>query len=145
MTSYIKKMKVFLANQVILYMKLHALSWFIVGSRFFVLRTSFEKMYVDAAEIVNAVAERLLILEERPLSSLQDVLALATVGELAPETIAEQEAVAIVAGDYDCLAKNAAEILAAAVEAGDEGTADMFTGYLIAYQKSIWQMQAFLK
>ncbi len=144
MSNYYNNLNTFLANQAVLYMKLHNLHWYIKGNGFFTLHTEFEKLYDVTAEVMDEVAERLLMLGAKPHATLRDVLAAKTLSEREPLPADAKEAVELTLSDFEKLRDDAKEIVALAAEAGDDGTADQFTGYLRSYEKSIWMLRAYL-
>ncbi len=144
MSNYFDKLNTFLADQVTLYMKLHNLHWYIKGSSFFTLHAEFEKLYDVTADVMDEVAERLLMLGQSPHASLKDVIAATTIGERDPLPVDAKTSVEITLADLEKLQKDAKEIVSLAAAAGDEGTADQFTGYLRNYEKTIWMLRSYL-
>lgn len=144
MKQYISLMNRFLANQTVLYMKLHNLHWYIKGSSFFTLHAEYEKLYDQTTEILDEVAERLLMLGHAPMASLKEALELATIEERAALPVNGNESVEIALKDLELLESETREIIRLAGEEGDEGTADQFTGYARDYQKLIWMLRAYL-
>ncbi len=144
MSTYLNNLNTFLADQAVLYMKLHNLHWYIKGSGFFTLHGEFEKLYDATAEVMDEVAERLLMLGVAPHATLSDVLAAKTLSERAPKPVDAKEAVELTLADFEKLSGDAKAIVALASDAGDDGTADQFTGYVRNYEKSIWMLRAYL-
>lgn len=140
-----EKLNIFVANQTLLYTKLHNLHWYVSGPQFFVLHAKFEELYDETTEILDEVAERLLALGGRPVASLKDVLALATIKELPAKTIEGTEAVKIVLQDLKTLLADVKEIQVLAGENDDPSTEDFFIGYRTKYEKTIWMLEATLK
>ncbi|MDP4155852.1 MAG: ferritin-like domain-containing protein, partial [Bacillota bacterium] len=71
------------ANLTILYEKLHHYHWFVKGHHFFTLHEKFEELYNEITSTMDEVAERLLIIGEKPLSTLKACLDTATIKEAA--------------------------------------------------------------
>ena len=84
-----EKMNLYLANQEVAYIKLHNLHWYVKGRSFFTLHAKLEELYDQTAEIIDAVAERLLAVGQAPVANMKEALALATIKELA-ETIEKE-------------------------------------------------------
>lgn len=146
MSAYIDKINSFLADQTVMYTKIHNLHWYVKGSSFFSLHSKFEDLYNETAEVLDEVAERLLALEKPPCASLAEALKIASVKERTQTTpIDGKEAVEILLKDFETLAYKANEIIEMADKEGDEGTADDFTGYVKTYQKNIWMLRAYMK
>ncbi|MEK0315881.1 Dps family protein [Cohnella sp. 56] len=131
------------ANWNVLYTKLHHFHWYVKGNHFFTLHVKFEEQYNEAAERLDALAERLLAIGGKPVSTLKESLALATVQEAAGGESAEQMVAATVA-DYESLIAELAEGIAAAEAEGDSATADLFVSQTADLQKTVWMLNAFL-
>ena len=138
-----EKMNVYLANQQVMYLKLHNLHWYVKGQGFFTLHAKLEELYDQCADILDDVAERLLALGARPVASCKGALALTTVKELEDMPITSSETVQTLMTDISVLIRDTKEISDLANEAGDSVTAGQFDGYLAAYQKLHWMLQAF--
>lgn len=146
MSTHYDKMNSFLADQMVMYVKIHNLHWYVKGSNFFSLHSKFEELYDETSEILDEVAERLLTLEQQPCGSLVEALKIAEIKERTSTTLIDgKEAIQELLNDYVSLSKKASEIMNLADMAGDEGTVDDFTGYLKTYQKYIWMLKACLK
>ncbi len=139
-----EKLNVFVANQTVLYTKLHNLHWYVTGPQFFVLHEKFEELYDQTTEVLDEVAERLLAIGGQPVASLKEVLAIATVKELADKTISGKDAVAILLADLKAALKDANELQELSAEADDPATEDLFIGYRANYEKTIWMLEAYL-
>ena len=88
-----EKMNLYLANQEVAYIKLHNLHWYVKGRSFFTLHAKLEELYDQTAEIIDAVAERLLAVGQAPVANMKEALALATIKELADKPISSEETV----------------------------------------------------
>lgn len=141
--SLSEKMNVYLANQQVMYLKLHNLHWYVQGTAFFTLHTKFEELYDQTAEIIDEVAERLLALGQAPAGSLKKALELTAVKELEDQPISAEEAVDQLITDTDYWIKDTREIVGLAEQDGDSVTADIFNGYLKEYQKLAWMLKAY--
>ena len=64
-----EKMNLYLANQEVAYIKLHNLHWYVKGRSFFTLHAKLEELYDRTAEIIDAVAERLLAVGQAPVAN----------------------------------------------------------------------------
>lgn len=138
-----EKMQKYLANQQVLFIKLHNLHWYLTGTSFYTLHEKFEELYDATAEIIDDVAERLLALEEKPVASLKEALKLADVEELPDEAISGDKAIAILKADFESAAKQVKEISELAADNDDSVTEGMFDDYLGEYQKNLWMIRAY--
>ena len=110
-----------------------------------VLHERFEELYDETTEIIDEVAERMLALEMRPVGSLKAVLDLATLKELPDHDINSKDAVTLLASDFETIIADTKELMTLAEEADDIVTADILTGYLEKYQKTMWMLKAYLR
>lgn len=140
-----EKLNVFVANQTVLYTKLHNLHWYVTGPQFFVLHAKFEELYDETTEVLDEVAERILALGGKPVASLKEVLKLATVKELEDKDICGKDAAAILLADLKAGLADAKELIELAGNANDPATEDLFIGYSANYEKTIWMLTALLK
>jgi starvation-inducible DNA-binding protein len=137
-----EKMNVYLANQQVMYIKLHNLHWYVQGRGFFTLHAKLEELYDQTAEILDEVAERILALGGNPVASMKKALSLTAVKELEDEPISSEQTLKALVTDVEWWIKDTREIIKLAEEADDVGTADLFTGYLAEYQKLLWMLKA---
>ena len=138
------KLNVYLANQMVMYIKLHNLHWYIKGKSFFTLHGKLEELYDVTADIVDDVAERILALEGSPVASIKEALELSAVKELESKPISSSEVVKVLLKDVSYWINDTKEIVTLAEEANDGATADMFNGYLAEYQKLNWMLKSYL-
>jgi len=129
-----EKMNLYLANQEVAYIKLHNLHWYVKGRSFFTLHAKLEELYDQTAEIIDAVAERLLAVGQAPVANMKEALALATIKELADKPISSEETVQGLIADVEYWIRDTKEIVELADAAGDGVTADQFNDYLGEYQ-----------
>lgn len=139
----VSKMNAYLANQEIMYIKLHNMHWNLRGNGFFTLHAKFEELYDQTAEIIDEVAERILAIGAAPVANLKEALEVTAVKELPNGPISSEEAIRILTIDVEYWIKDSKEILALADEAGDAVTADIFTGYVKEYEKLLWMLKAY--
>ncbi len=136
-----QNMNKLVADLNVLYMKIHHFHWFVKGPNFFTLHAKFEELYNEVNEHNDSIAERLLQLNEKPISTLKECLDLATVKE-ASKVGTDVEMVEELVNDLETIDK---ELTATMELAGDdEGTADLLLGISESFQKHIWMFKAFL-
>lgn len=138
------KLNEYLANQQIMYIKLHNLHWYVKGRSFFTLHVKLEELYDQTAKIIDDVAERLLALGGTPVASVKKALSIASVKELEDTAISSDDTVKALISDVDYWIHDTKEIVKLAEEDDDGPTADLFTGYLGEYQKLLWMLNAYL-
>ncbi len=142
-TKLIEKMNAFLANQQVMYIKLHNLHWYVKGHGFFTLHAKLEELYDQTAEVIDEVAERILAIGGSPVASLKRALELSAVRELSDEAISSERTVQELISDVEYWIRDSQELMALAEEVGDNATADLFNEYLSEYQKLQWMLKAY--
>ena len=135
----------FLADQLVLSMKLHNLHWNIKGAGFFTLHPLMDTYYDEHQERIDEVAERLLAIGGQPIGSFTDALKLTAIKEREDEKLQGKELVEILAVDFATIRRYTERLIVIAEEVDDYGTADYFTGVLAAYDKELWMLNSYLE
>ncbi|MCB0636237.1 MAG: DNA starvation/stationary phase protection protein [Lewinella sp.] len=133
-----------LADYQLYYQNLRNFHWNIKGTNFFDLHNQFEALYQDAREKIDEIAERILTLQHRPLSSLSDYLAIGEVEE-AGKVSEDRDMVMIILENHRILIRDMRDTLKAADSSTDEGTMDMIGGFLSELEKKSWMLNAWVK
>ncbi|MFV0240589.1 MAG: Dps family protein [Lacrimispora sphenoides] len=139
-----EKLNEYLANQQVMYIKLHNLHWYVKGRSFFTLHAKLEELYDQTAQIMDDVAERLLALGGSPVASLKKALALSSVKELEDVPISSDETIKSLISDVEYWIRDTKEIVKLAEDDDDGATADQFNGYLAEYQKLLWMLKSYI-
>ena len=130
------------ANWNVLYVKLHRFHWYVKGPAFFTLHLKFEELYNEAALHIDELAERVLSIGGKPLASMKEYLAAASVREAEGEMTAQQM-VSETAADFRTLIAEAERGMELAEAAGDEATADMLLAIRSSLEKHVWMLDSF--
>ncbi len=137
------KLNLYLANQMVDYVKKHNLHWNLKGNHFFSLHAKLEELYEEANDILDEVAERILALGGNPVSSMKEALAMATIKELGDGPKSTDETIRTLISDTDYWIKDSKEIADLADKEDDNVTNDMFNGFTKTYQKLAWMLKAY--
>jgi len=129
-----------LSNYQIYYQNLRNYHWNITGPHFFDLHEKFEDLYNEAKVNIDDIAERILTLRLKPISTLSEYLAIADIDELSTED--PYEMVKSILSDHKALIANMREVISTAGDAGDEGTIDLVGGFLGSIEKKSWMLDA---
>ena len=122
------------ANQGVLYIKLHQYHWFVQGPHFYTLHAKFDEF-----------AERLIIKGEKPYSTLEEYLEHASIKEKRyDEKMSAEEMVSDTVHDFRTIKELALEGIELAGEENDSVTEDMLIGYKESIDQTIWMLQAYL-
>ncbi|CAI6081938.1 Dps family protein [Cohnella sp. JJ-181] len=130
-----------LADWSVIYFKLHHFHWYVKGPHFQTLHEKFEELYNFAALSLDEVAERILAIGGKPLSTMKDYLSQSNIKEGGDET-KDVDMVKAVIDDFILLTNRLNETQEMAEEAGDAATADLLTQQIGTLQKHIWMLSA---
>lgn len=134
-----------LANQFVMYVKLHRYHWFVKGKQFFGLHELFQKMYEAVAEDLDKLAERILMIQGKPLATMTKYIKESTLSEAD----ADDE-------DFEIMKQLQADFQQMVNEIKQDGfkltqthqdrpTEDLMIAMVAAYEKYIWMLQAWQK
>ena len=132
-----------LADLQVYYTNLRNFHWNVQGSNFYALHAEFERLYDDAGEKADEIAERLLQLdvtpEHRPSKYLQ-------VSQIKENEVVHcgQECLTQVLDMVKILIAQERAVMAAADEAGDESSNALMSDYLREQEKLVWMLTATL-
>ncbi|QAY68605.1 DNA starvation/stationary phase protection protein [Paenibacillus protaetiae] len=133
------------ANWSVLYTKLHHYHWYVKGHHFYTLHEKFEQLYTAAAKYMDDTAERLLAIHGKPVSTMKEQLAMATIQEASGGgSESAEQMVKELADDLSAIALQLADGIEAASEAHDDPTADLFTSIRSDIEKHNWMLHAYL-
>ena len=145
MNNLYEEMNNFLADQLVLGMKIHNVHWYIKGYNFFTIHVKMDEFYGATQTRIDEVAERLLSIGGAPIGSLKEALERTSIKELADKAINDEALVEVLYTDFAQARTHAIRLIELADKAKDYGTADYFTGVLREYEKDLWMLGAFLR
>lgn len=137
------KLNTLLANYQILYMNVRGFHWNVRGESFFELHLKFEETYNDLLEKVDAIAERVLTLGQKPQHTYSNYLATSTIKEVANLTDGRACVTELLNG-YKVIIQLQRDLLEAAGAANDEGTVALMSDYISEQEKTAWMLTAYL-
>ena len=137
----VEKLNKLLADYQIYYQNLRALHWNVKGVQFFMLHEKYEGFYNEAAETIDEIAERILMIGGKPLHTLASFLEQAELKEAEYNTEG-RKGVEVVLENSRYLLKCFNEILNEAE--GDEGTVAMLSDLIASTEKRIWMLESSL-
>ena len=128
----------------VLYVKLHNFHWLVTGPQFYQLHMLFEKLYDEAAERLDEVAERILQKGGVPVATLKEFLARTSLTE-ARGNETPLEMINQTLYDFTTVNDGVRASLRIAQEEGDENTADLLIGISKSLEKHLWMLGALEK
>jgi starvation-inducible DNA-binding protein len=135
------KLNELLANYQVYYQNLRNFHWNISGENFFVLHQKFEELYNDARLKIDEIAERVLTLRLRPMSTLNEYLNNSAIEE-ADYVKDTHKMIDIILDNHRVLISCMRNVLETAGDIKDEGTVDMIGGFLSELEKTSWMLDA---
>ncbi|URR34823.1 DNA starvation/stationary phase protection protein [Thermosynechococcus sp. HN-54] len=131
------------ANAVVMYLNYKKYHWLTYGPLFRDLHLLFEEQGSEVFAMIDELAERSLMLDGQPVADPADYLKVATVtpstGQLTVKQMIE-EAIA----NHELIITEMHQDAEIATEAGDIGTADLYTRSVQTHQKHRWFLKEFL-
>src|SRR5699024_2492391 len=132
-----------LSNQFVMYVKLHRYHWFVQGRHFFQLHEKFEEMYNEFASDLDEVAERILMIDGKPLATMVKYLKEATLEEANADD-KENEMISKLKEDYKQIIREVRdEGMPLAEEQNDEPTLDLLISIQAKLEKYVWMLTAY--
>ncbi|AFZ44821.1 Ferritin Dps family protein [Halothece sp. PCC 7418] len=133
-----------LADTYSLYLKTHYFHWNVTGPMFHSLHQMFEQQYVELAQAVDDVAERIRTLGAVAPGSYSQFAELSSVPETrdVPEA---QEMVRLLVEGNEAVVRTARAAFPAAERAGDEATADLITERMRTHEKTAWMLRSMIE
>ena len=138
----VESLQQLLADYQVFYTNLRGFHWNIKGHGFFVLHSKFEDMYNDAAEKVDELAERILMLGGVPVNKFSEYLKVAKVKEVSGVSCGD-EALENILSTYGQFIAEERKLLSHVSEAGDEATVALMSDYLKEQEKLVWMLVAY--
>lgn len=141
--SYLHHLNELLANFFVLYVKFHRYHWYIKGNNFFQLHATFEDMYTDCARINDQLAERIRMIEGRPLATMAAFLRESTIEEATSDDT-ETEIISQVIEDLkEVRSSIQRKGLPFASDQHDEPTHDLLVSIQQTCDAYIWMFEAY--
>lgn len=132
-----------LSNYFVLYVKLHRYHWYIQGRHFFQLHEKFEELYNMCAEEADVIAERILMINGRPLATMSKYIEEASIEEATADNT-EEEMIAQLTADFKQIIEEIkSDGYKLCEENRDEPTLDMLVSIQSKLDKHVWMLMAY--
>ncbi len=119
--------------------------WNVKGPGFFALHELFDKLAEDLLEAIDTVAERVTALGGLAAGTVRMAAQHSRLSDFPLERTEGQAVLQALAERYAAVANTTRAAIDAADEAGDQGTADLFTEVSRALDKMLWFLEAHLQ
>lgn len=132
-----------LSSYHVYYINVRGYHWNVKGEHFFSLHMKFEELYIQLQLQIDEIAERILTLGGTPLHAYSDFANNSKISEDKNVHNGRQCVEGLVKG-LQQLIEEQRSLATLAEEAGDQGSADLVTGYVQEQEKLVWMYNAFL-
>lgn len=139
MAELTHKLSVLMADTYALYLKTQNYHWHVKGAQFKSLHELFENQYLELANAVDEVAERIRTLGHNSPASFKEFEKLKKIQDGDSNKSADQM-VCDLAQDHDTLVKDLNQVLVLAQENNDEGTVTFLGDRINAHEKARWML-----
>jgi len=139
----VEPMNELLANYNVHYQKLRNFHWNVTGRDFFDLHGKFEEMYDEAKLDIDAVAERVRVFGQNPVSTMKDYLEMSEIKEIETRLTGVQM-VEESLKDMQVLLGHMVAVTDAAINMGDVGTEYMINIMINKMETTHWMLTAWM-
>jgi starvation-inducible DNA-binding protein len=137
------ELQILLADLQVYYANLRGFHWNVKGQEFFNLHAKYEEMYDDAADKVDEVAERILMLGGVPEHNYSEYLKKSSIKETGVVSDGKEIANLLLSYLKELIGQER-KILEMASEGNDEGTANLMSDMIFEQEKMVWMLTAYL-
>lgn len=127
-----------LSDIAVLNVKFHNIHWNVVGPQFVQIHEYTEKLYTGFSEDYDELAERMKMLGEFPLATMEDYLKKTSIRELPSKKMSDQDALKVIYEDLDTLRSQYAALREAADTEGDFITVALAESEVGELDKELW-------
>ncbi len=134
-----------LAHLFDLYSQTKQAHWNVKGPHFYALHELFDKLAEMLEDYIDDIAERATALGGLAQGTARQAAAASRLEDLAPDVVEGMALVRALAHRYAQVAAGVRAAIREAEEAGDLGTADLFTEVVRGLDKALWFLEAHLQ
>lgn len=135
-----------LADTYLLLVKTKKYHWDVVGPQFRTLHELWEEHYEALTISIDAIAERVRMLNGYPLGTVEGFLKHASIKEHPGDLPTAQEMVRRLVVDHEQVIRNLRKFVdQTAEEFHDEGTSDFLTGLMEEHEEMAWMLRSFIE
>ncbi len=130
-----------LADTYTLYIKSHNFHWNVTGAMFPALHKMFEEEYLELAEAVDLIAERIRALGFFAPASYSDFSQMTAIKEETHVPDAEDMIRSLITG-HETVTRTARAVFPVAERANDQATAEILTERMKTHEKTAWMLRS---
>ncbi len=141
--EYIGKLNTLLASYQLHYQNLRSLHWNIKGQSFFELHLKYEELYNRAQIIIDDIAERILSLDDTPISRYSEYIEESIIKEI-PIIHEGKKGVSYILEAQENILQLERELLVMSDKHEDEGTNSLMSDLVSEKEKTNWMFRSWL-
>jgi starvation-inducible DNA-binding protein len=130
-----------LADSYVLYNTTQFCHWNVEGEQFHALHAMFEAQYIDLAQAVDLVAERIRVLGFYTPGTLSELIEASRIRQEPRVREAKRMLEELIAG-HQTLVERIGELIELGDERVDEATADLLVERLRIHEKTVWMLKS---
>ncbi len=138
-----ESLKRLLADEFVLYTKLHNYHWHVTGPQFQSLHELFQQQYEALAVDIDDIAERSLAIGARTIGTIDEIAEFATLKEQPGVYPDAKTMVTNLVADHEYIVQKLRQDLRTCDDQyNDMGTSDFLTGLMEKHEKHAWMLRA---
>ena len=143
-TDVAEGLKRLLADSYTLYLQTHNFHWNVEGPRFRELHLMFEEHYIELAEAVDDIAERIRTLDVAAPGTFKEFARLSSITEVdgVPDA---KKMVDVLTHSHEQVVKTCRDVLKLAADAEDESSSALASDRMRSHEKTAWMLRAINK
>jgi len=136
-----KQLNTLLSDYQIYYQNLRAFHWLVKGPQFYQLHAKFEEFYDQAADDIDEIAERILMIGGKPLHTFEDYLKNATI-KPEKDLVKPADILPRLVSNAESLLGSCRKVVKTAADADDEGTVALMSDFISYTEKQLWMLNS---
>ncbi len=136
-----ESLKHLLADTYTLYLQTHNFHWNVTGINFRELHLMFEEQYMELADAVDDIAERIRTLDVAAPATYKEFVRLSAIKEVEGVPSAK-DMVDLLTKGHEQVIRTARKVLALAEDAGDESSSSLVSDRMREHEKVAWMLRA---
>lgn len=135
-----EQMNVFLGSLVVEYHKLQGYHWYVKGPDFFQMHAKLEEYYDEIRDLVDDVAEAMLMEGLEPAATVREFLELSLIDEVPGTFRSSGDILEELLADFRVLLDAAKKVKRASEQAGSDLVSAKADGYIETLAKAVWMV-----
>lgn len=135
-----EQMNVFLGSLVVEYHKLQGYHWYVKGPDFFQMHAKLEEYYDEIRDLVDDVAEAMLMEGLEPAATVREFLELSLIEEVPGTFRGSGDILDELLADFRVLLDAAKKVKRASEQAGSDLVSAKADGYIETLAKAVWMV-----